>query len=290
MRLNLPAGGLISLLALGTPPTAVTQVRASERGTISQMVDGTLIEVSFSRPRLRGRVPFGGLVRWGEVWTPGANWATTLKVSREIRLNEQPVPAGEYSVWMLPTEARWTVYLHKDPKLFHTQRPKPADMFLALEVTPAEAPPAEMLTFSFPEVRRDGVTLLFQWGTKSLTLQISVTPTARNRPRLSPEEVEPYLGEYTAWLFGERGDSTELRPRLFYEDGRLKGASGARRFELFPTGVRHQFWFESHDEAGPYDVEQDSPVVFAIDPSGRASGFSMKGIEQAFWMVGTRLR
>src|SRR5512138_77827 len=73
--------GWASVLALAGVAQLGAQVRASERGSVSQTVDGTVIEVDYGRPRLKGRIPFGGIVHWGEVWTPGANSATTLRVS-----------------------------------------------------------------------------------------------------------------------------------------------------------------------------------------------------------------
>lgn len=112
------------VLPIAIPQPAHAQVRASERGSVSQIVDGTVIEVSYGRPRLRGRTAFGGIVHWGEMWTPGANWASTLRVTRDVRLNDQPVPAGSYSLWIVPTQDQWTLYLHQAPKLYHLQRPK----------------------------------------------------------------------------------------------------------------------------------------------------------------------
>jgi hypothetical protein len=71
------------------PSAAAAQIRASEIGTMSQIIDGTKITVEYSRPRARGRDPlFGGrVVRWNEVWTPGANWATTFETTKNITLN-----------------------------------------------------------------------------------------------------------------------------------------------------------------------------------------------------------
>ena len=77
------------LLALALTLTTATelhaQIRASEMATFTQMIDGTKISMSYSRPRGRGRDPlFGSVksVRWDEVWTPGANYATTFEVNR----------------------------------------------------------------------------------------------------------------------------------------------------------------------------------------------------------------
>lgn len=282
---------LVILLGVtSTAGTATAQVRASERGTVAQLIDGTRIEVSFGRPRLRGRTAFGGVVHWGEVWTPGANWATTFTVSKPIRLAGRPVPAGSYSVWIVPTESGWTFHLDTRTRRYHLERPKPTETFLAVPVTPESAPSLDLLTFSFPELRRDGATLRFQWGPTAISLDVQVEATAPRRPRLAAGQVAAYLGSYTAWLFAESRDSTRMLMRLQHDDGRLKGTIDDRPggFELFPTGQPHQFWFEMHDAEGPRDVELDGPVTFTVDGRGRATGFRMPGIEQPLWMRGVR--
>jgi hypothetical protein len=277
--------------ALGSTPGAAAQVRASERATVSQVVDGTVIEVDYARPRLRGRTAFGGVVHWGEMWTPGANWATTLRVSRAVRLEGRPLPAGRYSVWVVPTPDAWTVGLHWEPRLYHLQRPQLADLFMTVPVTPTSGPSAELLTFSFPETRRDGATLRFEWGTTRFGLRIDTDRTAATRPPLTPEQTAPFVGTYTAWLYGETGDSTRMEQRLFLDDGRLKGeiTGTSRTFELIRVGER-QFLFELWDGEGPLDVELDGPVVFTVNEIGRATGFRMRGIEQPLWMRAVRVR
>jgi len=57
----------ISLLAAVCVPVALeAQIRASELGTVSQTIDGTVISVEYSRPRARGRASLFGTkaVRW----------------------------------------------------------------------------------------------------------------------------------------------------------------------------------------------------------------------------------
>ncbi len=94
---------------------------------MSQTVDGTVITVEYSRPQARGRDSlFGGEVKWNEVWTPGANWATTLEVNRDIELDGHAVPKGKYSVWMVVEPEQWTVVLDPRAHLFHMKHPGPA--------------------------------------------------------------------------------------------------------------------------------------------------------------------
>src|SRR6202022_1713356 len=92
-------------------PLAQAQIRASERGTVSQTVDGTVITVDYSRPQMRGRDSlFGKLVPHDEIWTPGAHQATTLLVSRDVTLAGKPLPAGKYSLWMVTKPGDWKLY------------------------------------------------------------------------------------------------------------------------------------------------------------------------------------
>lgn len=154
------------------------QVRASERASVSQTVDGTVITVDYSRPQVRGRQDvFGKVIPAGDVWTPGANWATTFDVSRPIRFQGRDLAAGKYSMWMVTGPGDWTVYLHRNPRIFHTNPPKVGDMLLSFTVRPAEGEHSELLTFDFPRVAPDSTTLRFRWATTALSMDIVTQPT-----------------------------------------------------------------------------------------------------------------
>jgi len=92
---------------------------------VSQTVDGTKLTVTYSRPRARTRDSlFGKVVKWNEVWTPGANMATSLEVNKSVKLDGHPVPKGKYSVWMVvrPT-GNWTFVLDPRSDLYHEAHP-----------------------------------------------------------------------------------------------------------------------------------------------------------------------
>ena len=71
----------LSVLATGLfaqAPTPVEFPAPSPASTLKQRVGLTDITVEYSRPGVKGRVIFGGLEPWGEVWRAGANSATTV--------------------------------------------------------------------------------------------------------------------------------------------------------------------------------------------------------------------
>jgi hypothetical protein len=207
---------------LAFPVALSAQVRASERGSVSQTIDGTVITLDYSRPQVRGRSPiFGGFVKWKEVWTPGANYATTLEVSRKIYLDGHAVPPGKYSMWLVVQPVEWIMVLDPRARLYHTEMPDSNPSQLRWAVHPVEGPPTEVLTFSFPEVHATGTTLLLRWGTTELRFAVNVEP--KHRLAIPATEASPYLG---TWLYRWKGEPDSVPPSkitIVHENGMLIG-------------------------------------------------------------------
>jgi hypothetical protein len=223
-RIALTALTAMSALSV-LPVVTAAQIRASERSTLSQTIDGTVISLNYARPRLRGRAQVFGTktVRWDEVWTPGANWATILETSKPIELGGRPVPKGKYSVWLVVRQSGpWTLVLDPDHHRYHMEPPDSNATQIRIPVSPAPAPRTEVLTWSFPDIRVSGGTLAMQWAETVVTTDLKVSPSYGIT--MSPEDAAPYLGRYTfAYLPapGEKADTSVLV--LTYEKGSLYG-------------------------------------------------------------------
>jgi hypothetical protein len=148
----------------------------SEHALTAQTVAGTTITVEYYRPEARGRDSlFGKVVKWGEHWTPGANWATTIEVDHDVHLNGAPLPKGRYGVWAIVEPDRWTLELRRTWHKFHIPAPTDSgDVQLRLEVRPESGALADILTFDFPDVKPASTTLRFRWGTVVVPLEIEV--------------------------------------------------------------------------------------------------------------------
>jgi hypothetical protein len=212
---------LSALSALSALPCAA-QIRASERAVVQQTVDGTTITVDYARPRLRGRTAiFGGEVKWEEVWTPGANEATTLRSNRDFFLNGHPVPAGKYSVWLQVKEkGDWIFMLHADTLRQHFMHPKIDAGRLSFAVTPERDDTAEVLTWSFPSVTHEGATLELRWSTMRVPVQIRVTPTLRRT--IAEADAAPYVGDYEMEWTWSSGKKNDMRIRYNAADSTLR--------------------------------------------------------------------
>jgi len=289
---------IVSALAAATLLTVPcqAQIRASEAASVSQTVDGTEITVTYSRPQLRGRAPGpDGVIHIEHMWTPGANWATVLEVSRPITLNGHPVPAGSYSLWTETGGKEWTFHLHPDARLFHTAAPRTRAMRLTFKVAPQlAAEPVEALTFDFPAVRQDGATLRFRWARVVIPFEIGVEPS-RQLVAMTREQAAPYLGGYTVHFFNELNQrSPDLRMEILLADGALRGViDGPEPFimQFLPEPAPHTFLLAFMLNDKVFDVEVNTPITFEVQ-GGRAARWSAKGLEGvadgAPWIQGTR--
>jgi hypothetical protein len=166
----------LSLCSLAASSCKAQKPMLSEHAVAAQTVAGTTITVEYYRPQARGRDSLiGKVVKWGEHWTPGANWATTIEVDRDIRLNGSELPKGKYAVWSIVEPDHWTLELRRTWHKFHVPPPRDsADVQLRLEVRPEAGPSTDILTFDFPVVKPKETTLRFRWGTVVVPLDIAV--------------------------------------------------------------------------------------------------------------------
>jgi hypothetical protein len=266
-----------AIMVAAPSPRAHAQVRASERATVSQTVDGTVITVDYSRPQLRGRDSlWGKVIPHEEIWTPGANLSTSLQVSRDVKIAGQPLPAGKYSLWMVTKPGEWKLHIHRNATLFHTRPPKLDDMLLSIPVTPATGEKVEVLTFDFPRVWTEGTELRFRWGTTAVPIEILVQPTYPG-VAMSAEQLAPYLGGYSV-TFQDGGDhrSPPQRMTIVNAKGTLRAIIDSKEpmeIQLIPTSTPNQFLTGYLDKGKLFDVET-MPLRFDME-NGRAVGFQV---------------
>lgn len=71
------------------------------------------ISVKYSSPSKKGRVIFGELVPYDQVWRTGANEATTFDTKKDLTIGGKVLPAGHYTLWTIPGKENWTVIFNK---------------------------------------------------------------------------------------------------------------------------------------------------------------------------------
>jgi tetratricopeptide (TPR) repeat protein len=86
----------------------------SPSAKMMQTVGMTEVIIDYSRPGMKGREIFGGLVPYKEIWRTGANAATKITFSSDVIIEKNELKAGTYALYTIPSETEWTIIFHKN--------------------------------------------------------------------------------------------------------------------------------------------------------------------------------
>ena len=108
---------------------------------------GAQVVVEYGRPNAAGRKIFGSLVPWGEIWRAGADEATTISFDKNVTIEGQPLAAGRYALFLIPSEADWTVVFNKVADQWGAFKHDAASDALRVTVKPAAHDTVETLEY-----------------------------------------------------------------------------------------------------------------------------------------------
>jgi len=140
--------------------------------TKCELAGGKSITIDYSSPRMHGRKIFGGLVPYGEVWRAGANEATTFVTTENLKVGGKEVPAGSYTLFVLPTAESWTLIISKKTGEWGIPYPGEKEDFLRLPMKLSSLPSeVEDFTISFDKMGK-GCALKMEWEKTRATIAI----------------------------------------------------------------------------------------------------------------------
>ena len=134
----------------------------SPPATAEAMIAGKKISIEYSRPSMKGRQVFGGLVPYGQVWRAGANEATTLKTEADLQFGSLSVPKGTYTLFAIPEADKWTLVINKQTGQWGTDYQQAQDLGrVPMKVNKTDRP-VEMFTIAITP-KGNGGTLKMTW-------------------------------------------------------------------------------------------------------------------------------
>jgi len=111
---------------------------------------------------MRGRVIFGNVVPWNQVWRTGANQATIFETGADLVVAGTTVPAGKYSLWTLPSQSGWKLIVNTNTGQWGTDYDARYDLArLDMKVEPLPQP-VEQFTIAIEPKGKGGV-LRLEW-------------------------------------------------------------------------------------------------------------------------------
>jgi len=177
VRPALVAAALVILApALAAPPARaeLRLPRPSPKAVVSQTIGLTDFTVTYSRPGVKGRKIWGGLVPYGEVWRTGANEATSFVTTGEATVAGKKLAAGEYSLYTVPGENEWTVIVSTEKGAWGSFKYAKEHDAHRFTVKPVAAPHEEWMRFSFENLTPSSGDLVLHWEKLQLTIPVEV--------------------------------------------------------------------------------------------------------------------
>jgi hypothetical protein len=170
---------LASLLIMGSVSTFSQQPpkpRQSLKASVTQRIGiATDIKIDYSRPGVKGRKIWGGLVPYGLApgdkesnnkpfpWRGGANENTTIAFTNDVSIEGHKLPAGRYGMHFIPSETTWIVIFSKNDSSWGSFKYNQDEDALRITVTPVKAPLQEWLAYGFDDLKPQSAVAYMHW-------------------------------------------------------------------------------------------------------------------------------
>jgi hypothetical protein len=168
-----------------TPP--VQFPAPSPACTLKQRVGLTDVEIVYSRPSVRGRKIFGAMIPYGEVWRTGANSATRITFSTDVKLQGAALPAGAYEFFTIPGKEEWTIIVQKLPEKasWGAYTYKKENDTARMTAKPVTIPtPIESFSFGIGDLRDTSATIYLAWENTRVPLKLEVDTVGMLMPKI----------------------------------------------------------------------------------------------------------
>jgi hypothetical protein len=160
------------MVTIAMLPAASAQMSASHNGKSMPsppakahvQLDGKEVSISYNMPSMRGRKIFGGLVPYDKVWRTGANSATTLKTTANLKVGTATVPAGTYTLYTLPSQTTWKLIINKETGQWGTTYDKSQDLARVDMQKNTLSAPQEQMSISFENTQGNRTQLHVRWA------------------------------------------------------------------------------------------------------------------------------
>lgn len=168
---------IFSTIAVLTLASADAQLRTpapSPAQIIKQEFGLSNIELSYSRPGIKGRKLYADIAPAGKVWRTGANGATTLTFGDEVIIGGVKVPAGKYGLLSIPDKKNWTLIITKQTNVTNPNDYKQSEDVVRVPVSVTSLKKSvETLTLEFANIKPTSCDLQIMWGKSMVTLPIT---------------------------------------------------------------------------------------------------------------------
>lgn len=178
----------LTILCTANITTAQLKMPApSPTQTIKQDFALGSIELTYSRPSIKGRKIFGDLVPYNAVWRTGANAATIIKFNDVVEIGGKKIDTGSYALYSIPNDGSWEIILNKGITNWGSDGYKQSDDVVRFKVNTMKMRDAEeSFTMQFANIKPESCELHIMWD--KTVVAIPIYALIKDRMRASLEK------------------------------------------------------------------------------------------------------
>jgi hypothetical protein len=151
------------------------KVRISPKAEVMQVVGFTEVRIIYSRPGVKGREIWGGLVPYNQVWRAGANEATKFIFSTDVYIEGKLLKAGAYSFFAIPGKNEWTLIFNKVADQWGAFEYNEAQDALRIKVKPEKSiTHQEWLIYTITKTSDYSAVVRLEWEKLKVPFKIEV--------------------------------------------------------------------------------------------------------------------
>src|SRR5258708_7128816 len=158
-----------------------SQTQDTTRGSIpssAEIVIGKArIRINYYSPAVRGRIIWGGLVPYDQVWVTGAHSATSVEFGVSVEINGKEIKAGKYALFTIPSKNEWTIIINKNWEQHLADKYSEKEDLVRLKVQPQESSPRERLKYLIEQVDESNVKIKIAWEKVKVFLPVKLLST-----------------------------------------------------------------------------------------------------------------
>ena len=152
------------------PDTLKGSLNAKAIGSIGQLN----VTINYHSPAVRGRVIWGGLVAFENVWVTGAHSATSIEFDHGVKIGETTIASGKYALFTIPGKKEWTIILNKNWKQHLADDYSQGDDVVRIKVKPETEVNQERLRFVIEAETNSTGEVVMYWEKLEISLPIEV--------------------------------------------------------------------------------------------------------------------
>lgn len=111
-------------------------MKSSLKRIAMETIGNTHIHIEYGSPGVKGRMIWGGLIAYDQVWATGAHNATTVDFSAPVTIGGKYIPKGKYALFTIPGKNEWIIIINTRNKQHLADEYNQAEDLVRVKVKP----------------------------------------------------------------------------------------------------------------------------------------------------------